>query len=224
MSVMSSASPSGQVPVFPLPRVVFFPSTILPLHVFEPRYRSLVRDASAGEGLIAVSLLCGNWEEEYEDSPEFRPIGTIGRIEDLRSLPDGRFLLRLVGLQRVRLGQVLRERPYREVRFRPEAEHAPDDADPDLRRAKLDLLASQGCLMRELGGGGSETLVLDERMPLEAAVNGACANLPVDPDVRQSLLEEDYLAARLQRVSSITDEILQRVLRLKSMRDAGSLN
>ena len=227
MTVTDSVSRSGQVPVFPLPGVVFFPRTVLPLHVFESRYRALVRDATSGEGLVAVSMLCSGWEEDYEGSPAFRRIGTIGRIEDLRPLPDGRFLLRLVGLQRADLGEVVRERPYRLVRMRPLTETAVDDASPEIQSAKLDLLASHGCLIRELSSSGEEQVVLDDRMPLETVVNGACANLPVEASMRQELLEEDDLRRRLSRVSELLDELLERVLRLKSLRgkpDGGQLN
>jgi Lon protease-like protein len=61
LSDVINVSASGDVPVFPLPGVVFFPRTVLPLHVFEPRYRAMVRDAVRGEGLIAVSLLRPGW-------------------------------------------------------------------------------------------------------------------------------------------------------------------
>jgi Lon protease-like protein len=211
-------SASGVVPVFPLPGVVLFPRTVLPLHVFEPRYRTMVRDATAGEGLIAIALLKAGWEEDYAGSPSFHETGTVGRIEDLEPLPGGKFNLRLVGLQRVRFGEVVRSAPYRLVRVRPLAESPVDDADPEVRSAKLSLLASHGCLIRELADRPEGGAVLDERIPFETAVNGACANLPVDPAKRQSLLEEDDLFARQRRASAMLDEILERVLRLKALR------
>lgn len=208
------------MPVFPLPNVVFFPRTVLPLHVFEPRYRQMVRDATAGEGLIAVSLLRPGWEATYAGSPAFHLVGTIGRIEDLEPLPDGRFHLRLVGLQRARLGDVMRETPYRVVRAMPLPETPVDESEPAIVKAKLDLLASHGCLLRELTDRPEFGSVLDERVPFETAVNGACANLPVDPALRQELLEEPDLRARQVRAAEVLDEILARVLHLKSLRSA----
>ncbi len=213
-------SASGIVPVFPLPGVVFFPRTILPLHVFEPRYRAMVRDAAAGEGLIAIALLKPGWEEDYEGSPSFHEIGTVGRIEDLETLAGGKFNLRLVGLQRVAFGEVVRSTPYRLARVRPLAESCVDDADEEVRSAKLSLLASHGCLIRELADRPEGGAVLDERIPFETAINGACANLPVDPAKRQSLLEEDDLFLRQRRVAAMLDEILERVLRLKALRSS----
>ena len=218
MSDVISVSASGDVPVFPLPGVVFFPRTVLPLHVFEPRYRAMVRDAVRGEGLIAVSLLRPGWEADYSGSPSFHDVGTVGRIEDLVSLEDGRFNLRLVGAQRVRLGRWIKERPYRLVRVTPLSEDNVDESADSIVSAKLDLLASHGCLVRELAPAGAQGIGLDDRMPFETAVNGACANLPVEPAIRQSLLEENDLGERHRRASELLDEVLKRVLHLKALR------
>lgn len=211
----------GVVPIFPLPSVVFFPRTVLPLHVFEPRYRKMVRDTVDGSGLLAVALLRPGWEADYAGSPAFHAVGTLGRIEKLQPLPDGRFDLRLVGLFRVQFGELVREGPYRTVRYRALLETALDEADPSVVRAKLDLLASQGCLARELAAPRAPGIVLDESIPLEAAVNAVCASLPVEPTIRQSLLEERDLARRMRRVAALLDEVLERILRLKSLRSAG---
>ena len=175
----------------------------------------MVSDAVAGEGLIVVSLLRPGWEQDYEGSPPFHEVGTLGRIENLERLPDGRFNLRLVGLQRVVVGDAVRERPYRLVRLTSLKETCVDESDPRVRAAKLDLLASHGCLLRELLDGEGCGIVLDDRIPFETAVNGACANLPVDPTLRQALLEENDLRERHRRAAAMLDNVLQRVMRLK---------
>jgi Lon protease-like protein len=218
MSDPVPVSPSGHVPVFPLPGIVFFPRTVLPLHVFEPRYRAMVRDAMSGERLIAVSLLKPGWEANYQGSPAFHDVGTVGRIEDLEAIEDGRFNLRLVGVQRVRLGTWIQEHPYRRVRVEPLPETPVDEDASRIVAAKLDLLASHGCLIRELAASERPGVVLDDRIPFETAVNGACANLPVDPAIRQDLLEEDDLLERQRRASELLEEVLRRVLRLKALR------
>lgn len=207
---------AGLLPVFPLPNVVFFPRTVLPLHVFEARYRDMVRDAMNGEGLLAVSLLLPGWEASYEDSPAFHPIGTVGRIQDLTSLPDGRFNLKLAGVGRVHLGEVVRARPYRLVRAELLPELGVNEADPTVADAKRSLLACHGCLLRELIADGGAGVVLDERIPFEDAVNCACANLPVAPELRQALLQEGALLARHRRAASLIDEVLERILRAKT--------
>ena len=216
---MDSILPASRlVPLFPLPGVVFFPRTILPLHIFEPRYRQMVHDATRGDGLITIALLRPGWEENYEGSPAFHAVATVGRIEDLEPVPDGRFYLRLVGLGRVELREAVSESPYRTVVAHEIPEPPVDESAPGVRSAKLDLLASHGCLLRELTDDAERGIVLDDRLPFEAAVNGACANLPVDPAIRQALLEESDLMRRHRRASTLLNEVLERVLRLKSLR------
>ena len=210
------------IPVFPLPDVVFFPGTVLPLHVFETRYRSMVKDALAADGTIAVALLRPGWDQKDGGNPDYFPIATAGRMEDVESTADGRYYFKLVGSVRVRLGEVVRDAPYRLVRAEEIPERPVKENDPSIRRAKLDLLASQVYLVRELTGDDHPRLVLDERMPFAAAVNGACASLPSEPQVRQGLLELDDLIERQRGAARILDEILQRVLTLKSARDRGA--
>ena len=69
------------LPVFPLPRVVFFPGTILPLHLFEPRYRAMMEDCvSSGPKAMAVALLKPGWDDDYEGAPPIHEIAGAGRI------------------------------------------------------------------------------------------------------------------------------------------------
>ena len=202
-------------PVFPLPNAVLFPDTVLPLHVFEQRYRDMVRDAIDGDGRIAIALLRAGWEDEYEGSPDIHEVGTVGRIEELRAEDDGRFYFNLVGEQRVLFEEIPSDRSYRLVRVIPRMESTIDDNDPKVVRAKLDLLATHGYLQQEISGGRTSSIVTDDRMPFVTAVNGACANLPVDPVVRQELLELDDLHERLRRAQKLINRMLHQVLELK---------
>src|SRR4029079_2284301 len=83
------------VAVFPLPDVVFFPRTILPLHVFEKRYRAMAKDALEADHSLAVALLQPGWQAHYEKSPSFHEVATIGRIDALEMTRDGRYHFRL---------------------------------------------------------------------------------------------------------------------------------
>ena len=69
------------IPLFPLPATVFYPNTSLPLHIFEPRYRSMVADALLGEGEIGMVLVKPVWEYDYQGTPEIMTIGCVGKIE-----------------------------------------------------------------------------------------------------------------------------------------------
>ena len=211
---------SGEVAVFPLPNTVFFPETALPLHVFEPRYRAMVRETSTGSGLIAVALLEPGWESDYHGKPAVHEIATVGRIEALVAIPDGRFNIRLDGLQRVRLYGDTGTGPYRVMRYRSIPEQ-PGAAPEELERSKVDLLATEMCVARELAPQTAGKLVVDSSLSFAAVVNGACSSLPLDPQIRQKLLEIDTLTDRRRQVASILDRILEQLLSLRGPGDDG---
>jgi Lon protease-like protein len=101
----------SEIPLFPLPNVVLFPAALLPLHIFEPRYRAMVNDALESERLIGMVMLRPGWEPSYEDTPAVYPVGCAGFITHAERLPDGRFNVMLRGLQKFR---ILGERPMRD--------------------------------------------------------------------------------------------------------------
>ncbi len=206
--------------MFPLPNTVFFPDTALPLHVFEPRYREMVREVSRSSGLIAVALLAPGWESDYHGHPPVHEIATVGRIEDLVAIPDGRFNIRLAGLERVRLHGDVGSGSYRVMKYASIVERA--GADPEeLERSKIDLLATQMCVARELSPSGPGGALVDPRPSFAAVVNGACSALPLDPEVRQRLLEIDDLMERRRQVGVILDRVLEQLLALRGSADDG---
>jgi Lon protease-like protein len=113
------------IPIFPLPRVVLLPSEVLPLHVFEPRYIELVRDAVASHSVIGMVEVLPGHEEELPQSPPVREIGCVGFIAAHEELEDGRFLMWLLGLERFHIERELDvPTSYRQVqvRYRPTPE------------------------------------------------------------------------------------------------------
>lgn len=100
-----------EIPLFPLPNVALFPDALLPLHIFEPRYRAMVADAVEGERLIGMVMLRPGWEPRYEGTPAVYPVGCAGFITHADRLPDGRYNVVLRGIQKFR---ILSERPERD--------------------------------------------------------------------------------------------------------------
>jgi ATP-dependent Lon protease len=94
---------SGTVRLFPLPNLVLFPHVMQPLHIFEPRYRSLLEDALSDDRLIAMATLAPGWESDYEGRPPLYPMACLGRVTAYRRLEDGTYNVLLLGLRRVRL-------------------------------------------------------------------------------------------------------------------------
>src|SRR6476620_11354711 len=104
------------LPIFPLPNCVLLPGGLLPLHVFEPRYRELTRDCLAGNQLMAVARLRPGYETSYYGRPPVFERCGVGRIICSEELPDGRFALLLRGVARVQIErEIPAERTYRLV-------------------------------------------------------------------------------------------------------------
>jgi len=187
--------PKRPVPVFPLPNVVLFPHAVVPLHVFELRYRAMVRDALAGERLLAMALLRPGWEREYHGSPAFHDLACLARIETVEWLPDDCYDLRLLGLARVRLGPAVREFPYRAVRatLLPEAPYGEDDP----------LVASERRAVASLYRRLAERPDADAGMPFGALVNGVCMSAPLEAEERLELLALDSVIERGHRVREL---------------------
>lgn len=188
---------SGPVPLFPLPELVFFPGTVLPLHIFEPRYRQMTQDQIEGNGMIAMALLEPGWEAEYLGEPPIHAVVTIGRIRRHERLPDGRFNLELAGMVRARVLEEVPGRSYRRGLVVPLAEKS---VDPDLA---TDL---QGRLLRAVQRLVAEeapvpTVMLDARLTLGGLCDRLASLMPLEPGAKQGLLEEtDPVARTLQLV------------------------
>jgi Lon protease-like protein len=125
--------------IFPLPNVVLFPGTVLPLHIFEPRYRAMMEAALASEPVIGMILLRPDADAMAGRAPIFS-VGCAGRIGEHRRLPDGRFHLLLHGERRFRVARelALTAPGFREV----EAELLADPAFPELAPAQQQSLVA----------------------------------------------------------------------------------
>ena len=106
-----------EIAIFPLPSVVFFPHTRLPLHIFEPRYRQMLTDCLAGERRVAVVLLRPGWEADYYSRPAVYSVAGAGEIVASETRPDGRSDILLQGLGRIAIeGELSSPKPYRIAR------------------------------------------------------------------------------------------------------------
>ncbi len=201
----------ARLPIFPLPGVQLFPHALLPLHVFEPRYRDMVRDAMAGERLIAIASFEPGYEAHYHERPAVRPIIGVGAVVGHEPLGDGRANIVLRGLARARID---RELPPNEAYRLVDAATVDDEVaagfDQQAARDTLILLADQ--LALKLPSGGETLRELARSQPdLGALVDVLSAALVTDPDDRQALLETFDVGARVDRVSSEIATVLTRL-------------
>jgi Lon protease-like protein len=109
-----AATFSGVVRLFPLPNLVLYPHVMQPLHIFEERYREMLEDALAGDQLIAMAVLEPGWEADYDSRPPVEQYACLGKVVAHHKLPDGRYNVLLLGVQRVRIVKELQ--PLRSFR------------------------------------------------------------------------------------------------------------
>jgi Lon protease-like protein len=207
---MSSADALETLPVFPLPSVQLFPHALLPLHVFEPRYRDLVRDCMAGDHRMAIALLEPGYEARYHERPAIRSVCGVGRVVGHDLLPDGRSNIILRGLGRARIVEELpAERSYRRIRVARLADRLARDLDRAAAQRTLLLLADRLALRLP---SGSETLrrLTRSQDELGGLTDVLAAALVTEPDTRQELLETVDVAARVDRVTGYLAEMLSR--------------
>jgi hypothetical protein len=186
------------LPLFPLPNVVLFPTVFLPLHIFEDRYREMVRDALDGDRLIGMTLLRPGWEEEYEGQPGIYTVGCAGLISHAEPLADGRYNIILRGLERFRVTREGAGRAYRLA----DVDWLPDQVDGADREALQHERHRLEALLAPLAEGASPRVPAD--LPDEHLVNALSQYLELEAVERQALLEQDNL---LQRCRSLIELI-----------------
>src|SRR5688572_28999827 len=117
------------VPLFPLPNVVLFPRAVLPLHIFEERYKTMTVDAVAGDRQVAMALLMPGWEKNYYHRPTIEPVVCVGTILSHEKLPDGKYNFLLQGHTRARIVREVGDKAYRMAQLEPVAEVNDLEAD-----------------------------------------------------------------------------------------------
>ena len=185
-----SSRPLLRVPVFPLAGALLFPRSRLPLHIFEPRYRDMIRDAMSGDRLIAMIQ-----PRDLRDPPGLFDVGCLGHIADCEPLDDGRYNIELEGIGRFRVAREAKvETRYRQVEVDRADFDDEDDGEPlaSIQRAELEREARR--YADSLGYGVNWEAV--SRLDDEALVNGIAQIAPLDVGSKQALLEADDLADR----------------------------
>ena len=199
----------SELAVFPLPRVVFFPGTLLPLHIFEPRYRAMVRDCLSGERpVMAVTLLKPGYEADYDGRPAMHDICTAGKIERHEELPDGRFNIVLRGLARVKLSEL----PAGSLAYRRARAVVLDGKRGNVRvqRDSLTTLLSTASLVGAIVRRAHPNFALGVQPddPPHHVVDTLADRLIADPEERQDLLETLDVCERVKKLTSYVATLL----------------
>jgi Lon protease-like protein len=186
------------LPLFPLPNLVFFPQTRLPLHVFEPRYRQLVKDILETDSKFGIVLLRPGWEAQYFGAPPVFTCGTLGTIEQVVALEDGRYNIDVRGDVRFKIVEEVSRVPYRtarviahpEVQREAEQSYAQREWLADLSRQYLKYLPDQTAVP-EIDSAN-----------LGSLTNALIMSLNLDVEEKQKLLELDDLVARAEEIGN----------------------
>ena len=184
------------LPLFPLPGVALFPELPLPLHIFEPRYRAMVKDALSGSRVIGI--VQARPGQEGMPSPIFS-IGCAGRIEGVAELDDGRSNIVLRGISRFRIDEELPQTgPYRTARVTALMEKVLDEEA---------LTESLARVLHEIGqiDEGMSLLARTDEAPKALVVNMLAQLLPLGDLERQSLMEAPTVDERARLLAEILD-------------------
>jgi Lon protease-like protein len=191
---------SGRLPLFPLPDVVLFPGTFLPLHIFEPRYRAMVADVLCGERCIGMAL----WRRDQ--TPDIPSIVGLGRIVHHQPLADGRSNIVLQGVVRARIEEEIDGKSYRQARVKILKGDSPPGFLPVVEELRAECQGFFAVLMdRWLAGASRRALeqMLASARDLGALTDLLCGMVELSTEERQGLLEELDAVKRARRLLNL---------------------
>ena len=189
------------IPLFPLPNVVLFPNVFLPLHIFEPRYRTMVSDALEGDRIIGVALLRSGYEANYGGRPPVYDVGCAGVITHSQPLADGCYDIVLRGIEKFRITSEDASRAYR-IGYVDALTEAipPSDAQP-LRHQRQRLEAVLAAVVERVRAEPK----FPPSVPDEDLVNALAQYLELDAVEHQALLECDGVLARCRALIELLE-------------------
>ena len=198
------ASLPERLPLFPLDNVVFFPSTILPLHIFEERYKQMVQDSSDSHNLICMTLL--NPEMGQEDSESLANTGCIGRIINNEESDDGKKNIILYGLKRIEITKVLYDKPYREVEIKIIETSSSDNSEAFKKRI-MDLTNKWNLLLD--GYTDDYKIKIENGSTLSKITDSLSSSMVAKASDRQLLLEEFDEKIRAEKIIEVLESRIE---------------
>ena len=178
------------IPVFPLPNTVLLPGEVLPLHIFEPRYRAMVKDALGSHRVIGMVQALPEETDDDSGAAKIRDVGCLGLIAQHQELPDGRFLMWLLGVERFQVDEELpTPTAYRQVRVH----YTPEQESAQRLAGILPLRQELRTMLPRLLEADDSTRTMLARQMAEVTdtqlIALACQILELDADRKQELLE-----------------------------------
>ena len=217
---MPSVPNGSLVPLFPLPNVVLFPRAVLPLHIFEERYKEMTADALRGGRQVAMALLKPGWERDYYSKPGIEPVVCVGTILSHEKLADGKYNFLLQGHARARVvRETASNKPYRLAQLEPLAEAPCPEADLEEDWKRLARVFRPELLGGTPVGRQFRTLIRQGGLGTADLADLVAFNYLDDVWLKQSLLADGDVRRRVRRVVEAL-EAARPALQLAQMRDA----
>lgn len=192
----------SRIPVFPLPNVVLFPKTYLPLHIFEPRYRAMVSDAAMNGQCIGMALLKDGWETDYYGHPPVFSMGCVGRLASVQPLADGRSNILLQGLERFEIEREWYDKAYREATIAVTLRSTETSLDAAVRQRLFTTLESY---LKSRDDVPTWQELFRGEVSDEIVVNTLSTYLECTPLEKQFLLEAESLHQQARRLIDLIE-------------------
>lgn len=188
------------IPLFPLDSAVLLPQQVIPLHIFEPRYRQMIGHALDSAGQFAMSVFRGpKWKLEYHGRPPLRPAVCIGQIIQHEKLEDGRYNVLVQGVCRARIIDELapsETRLYRAALLEPVGIDAEEEQKLYGVRERLTELLADGPLAQLSHAEKVVEHIRNDEIPTAVVMELVSFALPTNREVRYRLLAEGDASER----------------------------
>jgi hypothetical protein len=200
------------VPLFPLPNVVLFPKTPMPLYIFEERYRTMVREVLAGTGELVIALLRTGSEPGYKLTSAVHEIACLSKIETYEELEDGKYNIVVAGIHRVRIIREIQHSPYRLVEIERIPETAYDEHSAEVVNGHNHLAGLFAKFTELAAGVKRHILELMPQLDFESLVNMVAMTLNLAIEQKQALLELNETLQRCDVLIPILQEQLETLM------------
>lgn len=201
------------IALFPVPNCVLLPRAILPLHIFEPRYKTMIADALDSTGLVAMAILKPGYEEKYYTShAAIREIACVGSIVRHEQLSDGRYNILLQGVTRAHVEREDHALDYRRAFLTPLAvTNVPTSTrEAEIRHRLLRMLETP-LLIEVARQTHLDEVVKSPDLPLTDAIDFLAGTIGGDIDCCVRFLEERDVVKRCEMLVSRLQDLAARV-------------
>lgn len=200
-----SVSFGRPTPLFPLDRVTLLPQQILPLHIFEPRYRQMIDDVLDASGQIAMAM----HEPGHPDPARVRPHVCLGQIVQHERLADGRFNILIHGVCRARIVELIppSETPYFRCVLEPVGTDSTDEDALLSIRSRLEQRLDAGPLTQMRAASQVLEYLHSDEVPTSALLELVSFTMLADAELRYRLLAEGDIHRRVQLIDRELDHL-----------------